>query len=293
MSETKIESTVCNLCGSDSFDIVGSFLFLGFRLNLVECNKCALGYVNPRISKENMEDFFQSYRDVSTKEINAWYRIGLSNLKTDLEMVGSILPKGKLLDVGCSYGFFLKEMENRGWVTYGVEISKLTSQYAKNELKLSVFNGSLKEANFPDNFFDLIVSLDTLYFSPDPLGELREMYRILNEGKYVYIRVVNTFFYLKLWQIGRRILGARKELTSNPFFTENHLFYFSPMTISLMLTNAGFKDIRFFNAKVSDGKRKFIEKSLLYFAAIFFKFIYLSSNKRLAPAFSVNVLARK
>ncbi len=293
MSETKIESTVCNLCGSDSFDIVGSFLFLGFRLNLVECDKCGLGYINPRIRRENLEDFFQSYRDVSTKEINAWYRIGLNNLKRDLRILENISPKGKLLDVGCSYGFFLKEMENRGWVPYGVEIQKLTSQYAKNELKLSLFNGSLREANFPDNFFDLIVSLDTLCFSPDPLGELREMYRILNEGKYIYIRVGNTFFYSKLWQIGRRILGARKELTSNPFFTENHLFYFSPATISQMLTKAGFRDIRFFNAKASGRKRKFIEKSLLYFATIFFKLIYLSSSKRLALAFSVNVLARK
>ena len=50
-----MEWVVCNLCGSDENRVV----FQEFGLNNVKCRKCGLVYVNPRLSQEELDNFYQ------------------------------------------------------------------------------------------------------------------------------------------------------------------------------------------------------------------------------------------
>lgn len=50
----------------------------------------------------------------------------------------SLLPKGKLLDVGCSYGNFLLMAKNKGFEVYGKEASETAVEIARKKYNLNV-----------------------------------------------------------------------------------------------------------------------------------------------------------
>ena len=64
--------------------------------------------------------------------------------------------KKKFLDIGCATGMLLNYVKNAGWHTKGVELCKQSVEYARKKFKLDVFNGTIEEANFPANYFDVI-----------------------------------------------------------------------------------------------------------------------------------------
>jgi 2-polyprenyl-3-methyl-5-hydroxy-6-metoxy-1,4-benzoquinol methylase len=51
------------------------------------------------------------------------------------------LPKGRVLEVGCAAGFFLKVLERRGYEVHGVEVSGTILAHARDVLKLAIRNG--------------------------------------------------------------------------------------------------------------------------------------------------------
>ncbi len=51
--------------------------------------------------------------------------------RTTLERIGSMIPKGHLLDIGCSYRAFVEPARNSGWEATGVDISRKATSYAR------------------------------------------------------------------------------------------------------------------------------------------------------------------
>src|SRR3989304_3784699 len=70
------------------------------------------------------------------------------------DIMTEMFPKGgRLLDIGCGYGFFLSEMKARGWETYGMDVSSTAVSYASGR-GLNVALGTLKDITYQDDFFD-------------------------------------------------------------------------------------------------------------------------------------------
>lgn len=110
----ELEYPNCNLCGSDEVKILASGLF-----NIVRCKKCGLVYKNPRPSeKEVLKEFPSDQVVVEHKEI-VWNYAKIKLFKKNLKRIEKYSPKGRLLDIGCSYGTFLKMAKNRSWQTWG------------------------------------------------------------------------------------------------------------------------------------------------------------------------------
>ena len=93
----------------------------------------------------------------------------LKTFSQGIKLVETYAPnKGKILDVGCAAGFFLNVAKHNGWETYGVEPSRWMSDWGNQRFNLNIKNGTLREAAFPDNFFDVVTMWD--YFNiPDQL----------------------------------------------------------------------------------------------------------------------------
>lgn len=67
---------------------------------------------------------------------------------------------------------------------YNLEVSSKMIQSAKEKFPEEIFQSTdLENINFPDNFFDSILSLETLEHAPRPLKLLREFFRVLKPGK--------------------------------------------------------------------------------------------------------------
>ena len=297
----EMEYINCSLCGSDE----AQFLFARGSSNIVRCKKCGLVYHNPRKSEDKELALYRSSR-ISQKEVD---RIRNARLKIFEETLAKIEnhKRGKLLDIGCGFGDFLKIVRDKGWEGYGVELSREAVDFATNRLKLNVFEGTLKEAHFPDEFFEVVTLFNVLDHLCNPLEGLYEIERVLKRSGTIFIRTPNVTFHLlsrHIYQITQSVYKRVKGFAQKVDFKEPtifHLYGFSANTLREMLRKTGFKEIHIANSILSSGDpysstRLFspravgLVKKLVYtFAQIIF---YLTAG-RLILSSSLETFAKK
>jgi 2-polyprenyl-3-methyl-5-hydroxy-6-metoxy-1,4-benzoquinol methylase len=230
------------MCQSDE-----ARLFLATPVDtLVQCRHCRLIYVNPRpVAKDTDYEevfFLQEYKDVYGVDYIE-DRANITRLaRARLDVIERHQQGGNLLDVGCAAGFLLDEARRRGWEPSGVEISHFASQYARQELNLDVFTGTLEEAKFPQAEFDVVVLYFVLEHLRDPLALLREISRILKPGGLLSLAVPNI--------AGLYFRFKREDWIAERIRHQSHFYEFSPSTLRRMLARAGLRTV----ALTSEGR---------------------------------------
>jgi len=96
----------------------------------------------------------------------------------------------KILDIGCGKGFFLydfKKIRPQSEI-YGIDISKYAIENSKDEVKNNLILGNATNLPWDNNFFDLVISINTLHnlYSYELEKALLEMERV---GKNKYLCV--------------------------------------------------------------------------------------------------------
>ena len=105
----------------------------------------------------------------------------------------NILKQGKLLDIGTGPGRLLFEINKRipQIDLYGIDISASMLYVAKENLKeiknVDLRVGNISQTDYPDDYFDCIVSTGSFYNWDDPVKGLNEIFRILKSGSKAYI----------------------------------------------------------------------------------------------------------
>tara|TARA_Y100000589_G_scaffold330982_1_gene382493 strand:+ start:2355 stop:3023 length:669 start_codon:yes stop_codon:yes gene_type:complete len=114
----------------------------------------------------------------------------------------------KILDIGCGKGYllydFLKVIPNAE--IYGIDISDYAITNSKPEIKSKLIKGNAKELPWDDNYFDLVISINTLHclHSYDLFDALKEMERVGKKNKYLCVesyRNENEKANLLYWQV--------------------------------------------------------------------------------------------
>ncbi|GHV03623.1 methyltransferase [Clostridia bacterium] len=110
--------------------------------------------------------------------------------------------RGEILDIGCGNGYLLQQLRKKtNAVLYGTDISKDMLTAAKKRNAAAVKSGWLKLKNAPadnlpfaDGQFDMICTVNTVYFWPDLKAGLLEIFAKLKSGG-EFLNVV----YAKEW----------------------------------------------------------------------------------------------
>lgn len=89
------------------------------------------------------------------------------------------LKAGKIVDVGCGLGFLLSGIGDK-WEKHGVEVSQFAAEHANKWGR--VFCGELKEANYTDEYFDVVALYHVIEHVEKPADLLLEIKRILKRG---------------------------------------------------------------------------------------------------------------
>jgi SAM-dependent methyltransferase len=142
--------------------------------------------------------------------------------------------RGALLEIGCGAGNFLRQAAARGFEVTGVEYSPFAAERARKNLegKGRVLVGEITVLASERDAYDVCVLCDVIEHVRDPGGFLREILRLLRPGGVLLVVTPS----LASWSA--RLLGARWME-----FKAEHLYYFSPSTISRQLARAGFGEI--------------------------------------------------
>jgi 2-polyprenyl-3-methyl-5-hydroxy-6-metoxy-1,4-benzoquinol methylase len=158
-----------------------------------------------------------------------------------LELLEAQKGSGKLLDIGCGIGIFLKMAQDRGWDAYGVDISDDAVEFARSRLHVNANAGTLDEIRFADGFFDVVTLLDAFEHLPDPIMDLKAIARILKTGGIILLNTPNERALLR--RMAHVLYGVSLGKWTYPIrklFHEYHLYYYSAQTLEATLRKAGF-----------------------------------------------------
>ena len=226
-----MEYVNCNLCNSNECKLFKEI----DDYRLVKCKQCGLVYLNPRPTQQEInEEYTAEYhverllrQEPKTKEeIEQEINKSSGRAKEILRGCGN---EGKLLDIGCSAGFFIACLKRYGWDVTGIDISQWASKFAREKLGLSVFTGSVEEIQFNERF-DVITMYHTLEHLPDPLRTLRRVSEIITDDGILIIKGPNLASFDRVWH-GENWRGYDLPL---------HLYHFTPQTYRMILEKASF-----------------------------------------------------
>ena len=115
-----------------------------------------------------------------------------------LRRLGQFQAGGRLLDVGCGDGVFTRDLGRGFEEVHGVDVQdEFLSRFrdaVQGDPRFKVANMSAAAMNFPDAYFDTIVTIETLEHVADLSGTASEICRVLRPGGELLITVPNRWF---------------------------------------------------------------------------------------------------
>lgn len=150
-------------------------------------------------------------------------------------MFSSQFVKDKVvLDVASGSGYGTKYLADAGAkLVYGVDISKEVIEYAKKNFGgggVKFLVGDARELPFKDNFFDVVVSFETIEHLPDYLRFLNEVKRVIKPSGLLIVSTPNkrefrktsrSRFHLKEFEIEEFRETLRKFFKNIEFLYQN------------------------------------------------------------------------
>ena len=193
------------------------------ELLVVRCPSCSLVYLGNPPPEERLYDGYYSssdpdpglYRaDSSDPHLRELYAINSQRLAR----LGRIMPAGRLLDIGCGRGQFLKSAREQGYETRGIDVSERAVAYAREHFGLRCDVRPLEEVAASDERFDLVTLWHVLEHFVNPVEALGQIRRMLRPGGLCVVEVPNLRS-LKFMLSGSRWEGGNHPLYHRTFFT--------------------------------------------------------------------------
>jgi SAM-dependent methyltransferase len=232
---------ICPLCRAASRKLIYDSLWLApelgegkeTELSVFSCASCGLGYLDPRLSDEQLNYFYNG-----SPSLTSWYenvfpgtipRISLW-MKLYAHEFKSILPSGRVLDFGCGSGVFTNELRKLGFDVVAFDVGDVPKGIAKKHFDIDIVTDL---ATVGENF-DGIALLDVIEHVADPIGLLRMLRQRLKPGGILHIATPNFA------SVARKLRGSKWKSIDR----RGHLVYFDPRSIRLALKQSGYETIR-------------------------------------------------
>jgi SAM-dependent methyltransferase len=185
-------------------------------------------FSNPQLDAKQVLDIYCAVEDPLYQEEASARELTFARSLRQLQRLAA--PPGKLLDVGCYTGVFMKLAALKGWTVTGVELSAWAAAIARQNGHGEVHSLALDEAGLEPASFDVITLWDVIEHLSHPAGMLKNVNGLLKPGGIIAVstHMADSF--------AARLLGSRY-----PFFMDMHLVHFSRPTLHRMLSQCGFE----------------------------------------------------
>ena len=214
---------------------------------LYSCEACRCLFLHPMPDRGEIERFYpadywwNARRSGGLKKLESVYR--KLALRDHIAFISKAAGNRSVdvLDVGCGSGTLLGLLKHRGFRVTGLDFSAEAAAIAKAENGVDVAVGSLEEAHFPAESFDVVTLFHVMEHVTNPRLVLAEVSRVLKPNGVAILQVPN----IESWQF--KIFGARWYGLDIP----RHVIDYSRNSMVKLLANSGFtvKRIRHFNLR--------------------------------------------
>lgn len=208
------------------------FLFQKDGYDFWKCLHCRYVFVPFRQSDETLqrlydEAFFQSaaYADYAADRA-----VLEKNFARFISVIQPYCPPGRMLEIGCAYGFFLN-LAKEIWDVEGIDISQEGIAHAQEIFGVKVTQGDFLKVPYEDNAYDSVTMWDTIEHLRHPADYIAKVSRILRPGGTLALTTGDV------GSVVARIRGSAWRLYYPPF----HLHYFSKRTLAMLLEQHGLK----------------------------------------------------
>jgi SAM-dependent methyltransferase len=195
---------------------------------VLRCVDCGLEFVAPTPNPAELADYYDRSYAVPLERYAA---AGKRNLARITELERWCPGRGRLLELGASYGHSLALARERGWDVAGVELSPAASTYARTHFGLTVFNCDLADVPLADGSLDAAIGWHVLEHVRNPRDQLLRLAALLKPGGVLGLRVPN------ITSFGARAAGQWWPWMCPPA----HLWFFSSTTLPRLLQACGFE----------------------------------------------------
>jgi 2-polyprenyl-3-methyl-5-hydroxy-6-metoxy-1,4-benzoquinol methylase len=225
-----------------------------FRVNgcdILQCEGCGLGRTETAgfdPAAYYTEDYFSGRHPDGYSDYRGAEPVLRREFARGVDFIRRFRPGGKLLELGCAYGFFLKEAAQHFDVT-GIELAGDAVAHCR-AAGLNVLAGAADEATLRQvGHADVIVLFDVIEHLPDPRQTLALCHQHLNPGGIVVITTGD------FGSAVARLLGAKWRLMTPP----QHLWFFSQDSVRRLAAALGLAVVRL------DHPWKIVPASLIVF----------------------------
>jgi SAM-dependent methyltransferase len=222
------------------------YVFRGSELRGWGCARCGIIFLHPQPTADELKELYsaeyfeggdfrcgheEGYSDPAALE-----RIADPALLIEIK---AMTTGRRFLEIGCAGGAFLNAAREHDFQAQGVELSEEASRFARETFGLQVFQGELREAQFPEATFDVVFMGDVIEHLSNPLATLREASRILDKNGLLVMALpsqTNSLFS-RIGFLAYGLLGKSATVGLPPY----HLFEYRPRSLRLLLRQCGFE----------------------------------------------------
>ena len=260
----------CNVCGSEKITVA---LKTPGR-EYLRCKNCGLTFKSILPPANQIAEYFAELPSQEDKE-DVWLGSKTHLFNRGLGIIErNVTEKGYLLDIGCGHGYFLKMAKDSGWKEVeGIELSKKATEFAQNTYGIRVHDKPVRELNLPSGHYDCVAMWGALEYLQDPAADLREIYRLLKPGGFLFIRFHNVNFHVFVEKLSPILEKA------GLYPSVLHNFGFNANSLKTLLTLVRFEKIKILNSPATSGDPYKTSRFLgRWFVALSKMFMYASAE---------------
>ncbi len=168
-------------------------------------------------------------------------------------------PQTRVLDIGCGNGSVAARIVKSGCTIVGIDLSEYGIQIAKEICPAGRFEVLPANAEILENLgekpFDVVYSLEVIEHLYDPRGFLAGCFAATRSGGTF---VCSTPYHGYLKNLAIAVMG-KWDSHANPTWDGGHIKLFSRATLSALMEETGFRNLRFSGV----GRYPYLWKSML------------------------------
>ena len=235
---------VCPVCGSKEW--IKRYKIDAWTIE--ECSTCGFADIDPMPVRENRAD---CYSEEKVVERNVKQKSRLQKLSRFLKQAFSkvtkrekqaifynklrryLLPGSKILDIGCGDGSFISKAKE-DYACTGIEISDYLASLARKRPGIKVITGNFLNTDFANEKYDGVTLISILEHLDDPKEAIKKCFDLLSAGGVLLLKTVN-------YSCLNRLI---KKKSWTGFRPPDHVVYFNPSNLEMLLEKTGFGKIK-------------------------------------------------